>query len=92
MSSRLVDADIHCRSEVRLSQTPSSMNLGTTVWDASICLAKYLEKVSRKSALPASLSCRLETLYLLHLLPAGSLRGCVPGIEGQACHSVLEEG
>lgn len=28
-----------------MSQDPSSLNLGTTVWDASIVLAKYLEKV-----------------------------------------------
>lgn len=29
-----------------MSQNPSSMNLGTTVWDASIVLAKFLEKVT----------------------------------------------
>ncbi|GMH33697.1 hypothetical protein BSKO_01531 [Bryopsis sp. KO-2023] len=32
----------------RLSQDPNSENLGTTVWDASIVLAKYLEKNSLK--------------------------------------------
>ena len=30
---------------LQLNQDPSSQNLGTTVWDASIVLAKYLEKV-----------------------------------------------
>lgn len=34
-----------CRVQFRLSQDPNSENLGTTVWDASIVLAKYLEKV-----------------------------------------------
>ncbi|CAL8464476.1 g4011 [Coccomyxa elongata] len=34
--------------DVRMSQDPSSMNLGTTVWDASIVLAKFLEKNARK--------------------------------------------
>ena len=29
----------------RLSQDPNSQHLGTTVWDASIVLAKYLEQV-----------------------------------------------
>lgn len=33
------------RVQFRLSQDPNSENLGTTVWDASIVLAKYLEKV-----------------------------------------------
>ncbi|EIE19225.1 hypothetical protein COCSUDRAFT_38412 [Coccomyxa subellipsoidea C-169] len=31
-----------------MSQNPSSLNLGTTVWDASIVLAKFLEKNARK--------------------------------------------
>lgn len=30
---------------LRLAQDPSSENLGTTVWDASIVMAKFLEKV-----------------------------------------------
>lgn len=30
---------------ISLAQDPSSMNLGTSVWDASIVLAKYLELV-----------------------------------------------
>jgi hypothetical protein len=30
---------------LRLAQDPSSENLGTTVWDASIVMAKYFEKV-----------------------------------------------
>eukprot|EP00955_Chlamydomonas_euryale_P088962 364426-Chlamydomonas_euryale.AAC.28 len=34
-----------CRHIIRLSQNPASEHLGTTVWDASIVLAKYLEKV-----------------------------------------------
>lgn len=33
------DVDFH------LAQDPSSHNLGTTVWDASIVMAKYFEKV-----------------------------------------------
>jgi hypothetical protein len=33
------------RLEIRLSQNPSSLNLGTTVWDASIVMAKFFEKV-----------------------------------------------
>lgn len=36
----------HTRSvTLRLAQDPSSENLGTTVWDASIVMAKYFEKV-----------------------------------------------
>ncbi len=31
---------------LQLAQDPSSNNLGTTVWDASIVLAKYIEKAS----------------------------------------------
>lgn len=34
-----------------MSQDPSSMNLGTTVWDASIVLAKFLEKVIQLTTL-----------------------------------------
>jgi hypothetical protein len=30
---------------LRLAQDPASENLGTTVWDASIVLAKFFEKV-----------------------------------------------
>lgn len=33
--------------ELKLAQNPSSQNLGTTVWDSSIVLAKYLEKNAR---------------------------------------------
>lgn len=33
-----------------LAQDPNSHNLGTTVWDASIVLAKYLEKNAKKGA------------------------------------------
>jgi hypothetical protein len=34
-----------CSVPLTLAQDPSSYNLGTTVWDASIVLAKWLEKV-----------------------------------------------
>jgi hypothetical protein len=34
-----------CSVNLRLAQDPSSEHLGTTVWDASIVLAKYFEKV-----------------------------------------------
>ena len=34
-------------SELRLSQNPQSLHLGTTVWDASIVLAKWLEHNAR---------------------------------------------
>ena len=37
-----------CRLDFQLAQDPNSSNLGTTVWDASIVLAKYIEKVSRR--------------------------------------------
>lgn len=30
---------------LRLAQNPSSEHLGTTVWDASVVLAKWMEKV-----------------------------------------------
>ena len=41
----------HCRRTVlRLSQNPNSEHLGTTVWDASIVMAKYLEKVGQGSS------------------------------------------
>lgn len=40
---------------LQLAQDPSSMNLGTSVWDASIVLARYLELVRRGyAALTAS--------------------------------------
>lgn len=32
---------------LRLAQDPNTEHLGTTVWDASIVLAKYLEKVNQ---------------------------------------------
>uniref|UniRef100_A0A061RPL3 Uncharacterized protein n=1 Tax=Tetraselmis sp. GSL018 TaxID=582737 RepID=A0A061RPL3_9CHLO len=35
--------------ELKLEQSPGSDHLGTTVWDASIVLAKYLEKVLFRS-------------------------------------------
>ena len=35
------------RHPFKLAQDPNSQHLGTTVWDASIVLAKYLEKVNR---------------------------------------------
>lgn len=34
-----------CRVNLRLAQDPNSEHLGTTVWDASIVLAKFFEKV-----------------------------------------------
>lgn len=34
-----------CSITLQLAQDPNSNNLGTTVWDASIVLAKYIEKV-----------------------------------------------
>ncbi|PRW45241.1 hypothetical protein C2E21_6339 [Chlorella sorokiniana] len=34
--------------DFQLAQDPNSSNLGTTVWDASIVLAKYIEKNSRR--------------------------------------------
>lgn len=37
--------DICCSVMLRLAQDPNSEHLGTTVWDASIVLAKYFEKV-----------------------------------------------
>lgn len=39
------------RVNLRLAQDPNSEHLGTTVWDASIVLAKYFEKVSSAAAL-----------------------------------------
>ncbi len=30
---------------LRLAQDPSSEHLGTTVWDSSVVLAKWMEKV-----------------------------------------------
>lgn len=33
------------RHTFKLAQDPNSQHLGTTVWDSSIVLAKYLEKV-----------------------------------------------
>lgn len=39
------------RVELVLAQDPNSRNLGTTVWDASIVLAKYFEKNSRRGDL-----------------------------------------
>ncbi|GBF92173.1 hypothetical protein Rsub_05255 [Raphidocelis subcapitata] len=37
-----------CGVTLRLAQDPASENLGTTVWDASIVMAKYFEKHIRK--------------------------------------------
>jgi predicted nicotinamide N-methyase len=42
------EIDAMCRVDICLSQDPNSHNLGTTVWDASIVLAKYLEKNAKK--------------------------------------------
>ena len=42
-----------CRSTFHLLQNPNTNHLGTTVWDSSIVLAKYLEKVQ---ILPAMLA------------------------------------
>lgn len=42
------------RVDIVLSQDPNSRNLGTTVWDASIVLAKYFEKNAKKGAFSAS--------------------------------------
>lgn len=44
-SPAFLSAWCHHRVQLTLRQDPSSENLGTTVWDASIVLAKYLEKV-----------------------------------------------
>ena len=35
----------HCRHHWALAQDPNSQHLGSTVWDASIVFAKYLEQV-----------------------------------------------
>ena len=37
-----------------LAQEPSSHHLGTTVWDASIVAAKWMERVSRQPCLSLS--------------------------------------
>lgn len=37
------------RHTFKLAQDPNSQHLGTTVWDSSIVLAKYLEKVRGSS-------------------------------------------
>ena len=42
-----------CRKTLRLAQDPNSQNLGTTVWDASIVLAKWLEKVTAPTRIAA---------------------------------------
>ena len=34
-------------TQLRLSQDPQSLHLGTTVWDASIVVAKWLERNAR---------------------------------------------
>ena len=39
-----------CSMTLRLAQNPNSNNLGSTVWDSSIVLAKYLEKVRGEGA------------------------------------------
>ncbi|KAL9241226.1 hypothetical protein vseg_015359 [Gypsophila vaccaria] len=40
--------------QLQFSQDPNSKHLGTTVWDASMVFAKYLEKNSRKGRFSAS--------------------------------------
>ena len=41
---------------LRLSQDPQSLHLGTTVWDASIVVAKWLERNARWVCSRASVS------------------------------------
>lgn len=43
---------------MRLTQNPNTQHLGTTVWDASIVLAKFLEKVGVQAAHGAVFSLR----------------------------------
>ena len=40
-----------CRHQWALAQDPNSQHLGSTVWDASIVFAKYLEQVSGSAAM-----------------------------------------
>lgn len=49
LTDRLTEASCFVfRVDLILSQDPNSYNLGTTVWDASIVLAKYFEKNSHR--------------------------------------------
>ncbi|KAK9861298.1 hypothetical protein WJX84_008331 [Apatococcus fuscideae] len=48
--STSVEVDLFGKT-LRLAQDPNSQNLGTTVWDASIVLAKWLEKGARRGEL-----------------------------------------
>ena len=45
---------------MRISQDPSSLNLGTTVWDAAIVLAKFLEKVRGQLCRGTILACSMH--------------------------------
>lgn len=57
-----------------MHQDPASHNLGTTVWDASIVLAKFLEKGARRGELSRA---RLTGRRVLEL-------GAGPGLGGIA--------
>jgi predicted nicotinamide N-methyase len=46
--SSLLSHPMPCRRVLRLQQDPNSQHLGTTVWDSSIVLAKFLEANCRK--------------------------------------------
>ncbi|KAK9830946.1 hypothetical protein WJX81_000881 [Elliptochloris bilobata] len=62
-------------TELRLSQDPKSLHLGTTVWDASIVLAKWLERNARKGELSRE---KLRGKAVLEL-------GAGMGLAGFAC-------
>lgn len=47
MAANLTASSTIRRIDFQLAQDPNSSNLGTTVWDASIVLAKYIEKARR---------------------------------------------
>jgi hypothetical protein len=60
----------HChRTVLRLSQNPNSEHLGTTVWDASIVMAKYLEKVGQGSSALAATNYLITSASSITALP-----------------------
>eukprot|EP01023_Acetabularia_acetabulum_P066506 TRINITY_DN8991_c0_g2_i1.p1 TRINITY_DN8991_c0_g2~~TRINITY_DN8991_c0_g2_i1.p1 ORF type:complete len:397 (+),score=44.51 TRINITY_DN8991_c0_g2_i1:91-1281(+) len=65
----------------RLKQDPNSNHLGTTVWDASIVLAKYLEKCNNQNNGDPSLR-RLRGKTVLELGSGMGLGGMVCALKG----------
>ncbi|KAK9812794.1 hypothetical protein WJX72_003942 [[Myrmecia] bisecta] len=67
--------------DLHLAQDPSSHNLGTTVWDSSIVLAKYLEKNAKRGELARHKVKGKRTLELGSGMGLGGMAAAMLGSE-----------